>query len=49
MEKKYVVEGIGEITEEQLKVIYENENTNLSYKDWKNDILNDDRSAIKEK
>jgi hypothetical protein len=52
MEKKYEIEGIGVITEDYLKEEYNREykkgNIDISYEEWKNDILNDPRSAIKE-
>ena len=48
--KKYEVEGIGVITEEELYEEYKEheEDIEISYEDWKQDILNDPRSGIKE-
>lgn len=49
-EKKYNIEGIADISEDQLREVYNWEtvegNTNLSYEDWKKDSLSDPRSAL---
>lgn len=47
---KYEVEGMGKITEKQLKAEYDKhkDNVEMSYEDWKYDLLHDERSAIRE-